>query len=113
MSRRTELAAAAGTLAGLKPHPYVTSDTEPGTVFIRLDRIEYPDRFGGIEHWNVVVLLPEIRADAERYVEDVIPALTTVINRVIKVTSVVPQRIQLDGVGILPCVFLNGHREAD
>ncbi len=113
MSTRSELAAAAGTVFGITAHEYVVGDTEPGTVYPRLDRIEYPNPFGGIAHWNVVLVLPQDYAEAERYVEDTLPALKEALDPHIVITAVLLQRLQLDGVGTLPVAFINGHREAD
>ena len=113
MSTRSELAAAAATVAGITAHEYMVGDTEPGTVYPRLDRIEYPNPFGGIAHWNVVLVLPQDYADAERYVEETLPALKEALDPHIVITAVLLQRLQLDGVGTLPVAFINGHREVD
>ncbi|GAA5153826.1 hypothetical protein GCM10023340_36430 [Nocardioides marinquilinus] len=113
MSTRTELATAANGVEGLTATPYFTSGTRAGTVWIRLDRIEFPDRFGGIAHWNVVLVLPQDQAESERYFEATTPALREALADHLVVTSVTPQRLQLDGVGPLSVAFINGHREAD
>lgn len=113
MSTRTELAAAANTVEGITAHTYIVGDTDPGTVYPRLDRIEYPNAFGGVAHWNVVLVLPQDYAAAEAYVEQKLPALKAAIDPHIVITAVLLQRLQLDGVGTLPVAFINGHREAD
>lgn len=113
MSTRTDLVAAADTVAGIRAYEYVVGATDPGTVYPRLDRIEYPNAFGGVAHWSVVLVLPQDLAEAERYVEDMLPALKAALDPHIVITAVVLQRLQLDGVGTLPVAFINGHREAD
>lgn len=113
MSTRTDLAAAANTVDGITAHPYVVGDTEPGTVYPRLERIEYPNPFGGINHWNVVLVLPQDLAASEQYVETKLPALKAALDPHIVITAVLLQRLQLDGIGTLPVAFINGHREAD
>lgn len=113
MSTRTELTDAANAVAGITAHTYVVGDTDPGTVYPRLDRIEYPNPFGGVAHWNVVLVLPQGEAEAEKYVEDMVPTLKAALDPHLVITAVVLQRLQLDGVGILPVAFINGHREAD
>lgn len=113
MSTRTELAGAADQVEGLTAHPYVTGDTEPGTVWVRLERIEYPNPFGGIAYWNVVLVLPQDLAEAEQYLEATLPQLKASLEPHLVITSVTPQRIEIPGVGILPCAFVNGHREQD
>lgn len=113
MSTRSELATAAATVHGVTAHEYVVGDTSPGTVFPRLDRIEYPNAFGGVAHWNVCLVLPQDLAEAEKYVEQMLPQLKAALDPHIVITAVQMQRLQLDGAGVLPVAFINGHREAD
>lgn len=113
MSIRTDIATAASTVEGITGHPYVVGDTSPGTVYPRIDRIEYPNPFGGVLYLNVVLVLPQDLAEAEQYLEQKLPALKTALEPHLVLTTVRPQRLQLDGVGVLPVAFLNGHREAD
>lgn len=110
---RSDLTAAAGTVEGIRAHPYVVGDTDPGTVYPRLDRIEYPNPFGGVAYWNVVLVLPQDLEAAERYLEEKLPALKAALDPHLVITSVAMQRLQLDGVGTLPVAFINGHRETD
>ena len=112
MSTRSDIAQAAG-LAGCSGHQYVVAETKAGTVYPRLERIEYPNPFGGIDHWNVVLLLPQEHAKAEAYAEQKIPALKAALDQVLVVTSVTIQRLELTGIGVLPAAFFNGHREQD
>lgn len=114
MSTRQDLADAALTAKGVRSsHPYLVAQTDPGTVWVRLDRVEYPNAFGGVSFWNVVLVLPQDVAEAERYLESTINPLREAIAPHLVVTSVTIQRLQLDGVGTLPVAFFNGHREAD
>ncbi|WP_340540421.1 hypothetical protein [Nocardioides sp. GXZ039] len=113
MSTRTEIAEAANAVEEITAHTYVVPDLEPGTVYPRLSRTDYPNRFGGIAHWSVVLVLPQDLAEAEQYLERMQPLLIEALAPVLPITSVEPQRLQLDGVGVLPVAFFNGHREAD
>jgi hypothetical protein len=108
---RTALAAAASSVDGLTGHPYYVQTTEPGHVWVRLDRIEYPNRFGGVAHWNVVLILPADLDASEQYLETHGPALRDALRNELVVTTITPQRIEIPGVGVLPCAFFNGHRE--
>jgi hypothetical protein len=110
---RTALAEAASTVDGITCHPYFVQSTQPGHATIRLDRTEYPNRFGGVDHWNVVVILPQDQASAEKFIEAHVPAIVAAVGREMAVKTVQPQQLKLDGVGILPCVFINGHREQE
>lgn len=113
MSARTDIAAAASTVEGITGHPYVVGDTSPGTLYPRIDRIEYPNPFGGVVHFNVVLVLPQDLAEAEQYLEQKLAPLKAALEEHLVLTTVQPQRLQLDGVGVLPVAFINGHREAD
>lgn len=111
---RLELANAAAGAAGVTAaHPYFTGDTAAGTVFVRLERIEYPNPFGGVAFWNVVLILPQDPGDTERFLADYLPELKAALDPHLVITSVRPERIDLPGVGVLPCAFFNGHREED
>lgn len=110
---RKLLAAAANSVDGLTGYEYFVQATTPGAVNIRYDRTEYPNRFGGVVHWNVVLVLPQDQAAAERYIEEHVPDLRDAVAEHMTVTSIVPQRLQIEGLGILPTVFINGHREEE
>lgn len=112
MTVREDLAAAASTVDGVTAHPYFVQSTKPGHTFIRLERIDYPNPFGGICHWNVVVVLPQDTAAAEQYVEEKVPLVRAAIGEHAVVTSVVPQRLDT-GSGVLPVAFINCHREEE
>lgn len=108
---RADLAAAASTVEGLQGHAYFLQTTEPGNVLIRLERVEFPNPFGGVGHFNVVLILPQDQAAAEKYIEEHVPGLIEAVEPHIVVTSYVPQQLEIKGLGILPTVFINGHRE--
>lgn len=109
---REHLAQAARSVPGVRgAAPYYTQTTTPGHVFVRLDRIEYPNPFGGLWHWNVVLVLPQDMAAAEKYLEQVTPDLVNALQEHLVIREVLPQRLSISGVGELPCVFINGHRE--
>jgi hypothetical protein len=111
---RAELAAAANTVTGVKVTPYHTGATKAGAGGVQLDRIEYPNRFGGVCFWQVVILLPPDIAAAEKQADALIPLLYDALSPVLAVTSVAFDRIQLDNSGAtLPCVIVAGHRESE
>ena len=113
MSTRTDLAAAASTVEGLTASPYFTGDVEKGTVYVRLERVDYPSHVEAVAFWNVVLMLPQDLAEAEQFLEAKLPALREALAEHMAVTSARPQRLEIPGVGVLPGVFVNGHREAD
>lgn len=113
MSAREALATAANTVEGITAHPYVSNDTKPGTAFVRLDRIDYPNRFGGVAFWNVILILPQEQRTAEQYLEANLPALRDALGAEMTLTTVRRVRLDIPGAGILPTAFFDGHREAD
>lgn len=108
---RQELAAAAASVPGISAHPFHVQGTRPGHTYVRLERIDYPNPFGGLRRWNVVVVLPQDQAKAEEYLEDKLPALLEALSPHLAIRDVVPQRLGITGVGDLLCVFINGQRE--
>lgn len=113
MSARDDLATAAGTVEGLRAHAYVVAETDPGTVYPRLDSINYPNVFGGVVTWHVVMVLPQDYAQAERFLEDNAPALKAALDPVLVVTQIRRERLDITGVGILPVAVFVGHREEE
>ncbi|HEY0696448.1 MAG TPA: hypothetical protein VGD43_01390 [Micromonospora sp.] len=111
MSVRQDLADAVTTVDGVKCTPYYVSHSKPGAAFVRLDRIEYPNRFGGVAHWNVVLILPQDLADAERFLEAKHPLIKAAVEEHLVVTSITPQQLQVGTGAPIPCAFINGHRE--
>lgn len=110
---RKAIADAASTAAGISCNPYYVQSTKPGQAMVRLDRIEYPDKFGGVCHWNVIVMVPQDQAQAEKYLDEKIPAVREAIAGELVVTQIQPQRLELKGAGVVLCVFINGHREQE
>jgi hypothetical protein len=108
---REDIATAASTVDGITASPYYKQGTNPGRAWVRLDRIEYPNPFGGIFFWNLVVVLPKDMAQAEQYIEQKVPLINGAIEEFLVIDEVAPQWLNINGVGDLLCVFINGHRE--
>jgi hypothetical protein len=110
---RKQLAEAASKVDGVTCLPYYVQSTEPGAAMVRLERIDYPNPFGGVCHWSLVVVLPQDMEAAERYVEDKVPSIIAAIEHLIVVTQVQPQRLGLVDGSVVLAVFINGHREQE
>lgn len=113
MSHRELIANAASTVQGIDCRPYFVQSSTPGTAMVRLNRVEYPNPFGGIAYWDVVVVLPQDMADAEKYLEGVLEPLVTAVAEELVVKQVQPQRMDFPGAGVLPVVIITGHREQE
>ena len=109
---RAKLAAAASTVDGVTGQPYFVQTSAPGVALVRLDRIEYPNRFGGVAYWSVVLTLPQDFNAGEHYFEDVVPKLRDALAPHLAVETIRPQLIDF-GAGTLPCAVITGHREED
>lgn len=109
---RTQLAEAANTVYEVNAQPYFVQTTKPGATLIRLNRVEYPNPFGGVAFWDVVVVLPQDLAAAERYVEQVVPQVRDALLEVMFVDVITPQLMDF-GAGSVPCAVITGHREED
>lgn len=108
---RQELADAASTVSDIEANPYYVQGTTPGHTFVRLERITYPNKFGGVPRWNVVVILPQAQADAEKFLEDHLADLYAALSPHLTIQEVVLQQLNITGVGNLPAAFINGSRE--
>lgn len=108
---RTAIAAAASTVDGIEVTPYFRQVTKTGTGMVRLDRIEYPNRFGGIATWQVIVILPQDVSSAEKFIDTNLAALETAVRNEMSVRRVTPQEIVLSDGSKLPCVIIEGTRE--
>lgn len=107
---RQELAEAASSVEGLTGSPYFVQTTTPGTVLVRLDRIDFPNNFGGVAFWSLVLIGPQDIAASETYFAEKVPALREALAPHLAVTAMTPELIDL-GLGPSPCAVLTGHRE--
>jgi hypothetical protein len=110
---RDLIATVASTVEGVNVAAYFRQTTKPGDGMVRLDRM-FPDSsgVGFMNTWQVVVMLPQDLASAERFLESIIPGLLAALDPVLALTSVTPGQLSLD-TGLVPCVFIEGARGAD
>lgn len=113
MSRadRKALADAASSVPGVSAHPYYVQGTKPGHAFVRLERTEYPNAFGAVRRWNVVLVLPQDLAAAEQMIDDKQPQLYAALSAEMTIKEAAPQRLNIVGVGDLHALFITGYRE--
>ena len=110
---RQAIATAANTVAGVKVTPYYRQVTEPGQGMVRFDRTDYPNTFGGLTTWWVIVVLPQDLEAAERWLDENGSALRGAVAEELAVRSMYPQQLALtDGSAVL-AVVIEGQREED
>lgn len=110
---RAALAAAANTVSGISCSPYYKQTTKSGDAMVRLERINYPNRFGGVVTWQVLLILPQDVATAEKYLEDKVPGVVAALSQEMVVSSVTPRELILNDGVRLPCVSIEGTREEE
>lgn len=107
---RSLIAAAASSVPGISVTPYFRQTTKPGDGMVRLERMNRDTSgFGYMATWQVVVVLPQDLASAEKYLDEKVPALLEAISEELVVTTVTPQQLALD-TGLVPVVFIEGNR---
>lgn len=107
---REKIAAAASTVEGVRCSEYFRQTTKPGDALVRLDRLNRDETgFGYMAVWQVVVMLPQDLAAAEKWLDEHTDFLITAISEELVVTTVTPQQLALD-TGLVPCVVIEGAR---
>lgn len=110
MSIREELAAAANTVAGVNVHPYYVQGGKALSGNVTLERVDYPNPFGGIGTWSVIVVLAQDIPTAQAQAEDLIPLLWDALSPVLGVDSVTFGTTSRDNQSGQPCLLVTGHR---
>lgn len=86
------LSAAADAVPGIECTPEYRQTTETGHAFVQLVGVEWPDRLGGIATWQVYVMLPADRTEAEVFIADTAQALYEALRPEMVVRSIRPQQ---------------------
>lgn len=107
---REKIAAAASAVEGVNCTPYFRQSTKPGDAMVRLDRMVRDESgFAYMVTWQVVVMLPQDIATAEKWLDANTTLLIEAISEELVVTTVTPQQMALD-TGVVPCVLIEGNR---
>lgn len=111
---RTALAfAASNAVPGVTVQPYYGDVTKPGSGYVERARTDYPNRFGGVVTWSVVVVLPADVTAAEQWVDANQRALVGALADEMVVTAARYERLALDNGTSLPALFIDGTREEE
>jgi hypothetical protein len=115
---RDEISAAVDAVTGLHCTPKYRQISEAGHAFVQLQRLEYPTKLDKVAHWQVYVMLPADRTEAEAFVEDhadaLYQALDGGVGQVMWVTAITPQFTQFEPGGpALPTLVVEGNREQE
>lgn len=107
---RQQIADAANTVAGLNVHPYYRQGGKAGAGNIQVERIDFPNPFGGIIQWGVIVLLPVDVASAQKRADELIPLLWPALSEALAVDSITFGTTSQDNISGQPCLLVTGHR---
>jgi hypothetical protein len=106
------LSAAADTVSGIACTPEYRQSTETGHAFVQLDHIDWPDRLGGIATWQIYVMLPADKTEAEKFISTITQLLYDALRPELVVRSITPQQTQFEPGGpALPTLVVQGTRE--
>ncbi len=107
---RTLIANAASAVVGVNCTPYYRQSTKPGDAMVRLERmVRDSSGFAYMATWQVVVILHQDLATAEKWIDSHTEALTEAVSEVLVITSLTPQQLALD-TGTVPVLFIEGNR---
>lgn len=107
---RTAIAAALSVVDGIKCTPNFRQTTKPGDAMVRLERMTRDESgFSYMNTWQVLVILPQDIATAEKYLDTRVDSLVTAVSEELVVTSVTPQQLSID-TGLVPVVVVEGNR---
>lgn len=107
---RQEIADAANTVDGVHVHPYYRQGGQAGSGNIQFARIDFPNIFGGIVRWEVVILLPVDIASAQKRADELIPQLWQALSEAMSVDDVTAGTTSQDNRSGQPCLLVAGHR---
>ena len=107
---RTALADVASTVEGVSVSAYFRQTTRPGDGFVRNGGITYPNKFGGVVTWQVLITLSQDIATAEKWLDTKLPQVVGALGAEMTVRTASPQQLALD-TGNVPCVVIEGTRE--
>lgn len=110
---RNEIAAAATAATSLVScDPYFRQTTSPGEACVRYGQTEFPNRFGGLATWEVVIHLPQDVAEAERFIDDAKADLQAALAPAMTVRRMYPASATY-GTARTNLLVIEGTREED
>lgn len=107
---RHEIAEALNTVDGIQCFPYYRQTTRPGDALVSWEGATRSENgFGYMNRWDVLILLPQDHAAAEKTMSDRLDTWLDALAPVLIITGVTPAQLTLDA-GMVPAVVINGVR---
>lgn len=110
---REAIATAASTAPGVTVTPYYRQITKAGEGMVRYDHTDYPNKFGGLVTWQVVVMLPQDQRAAEQWLDQNGTALRVAVEPQLSIRSLTAIQLNTPDAGSWPAVVIEGTREED
>ncbi len=96
MTVRADLAAAATVVTGVNVTEFYRQSLKPGDGFVRYaGRKRSANGFGWIDTWEVWTAIPANLPDAEKWLEDNLPAVVDALDTVMVVATATPAEMAL------------------
>lgn len=108
---RQALATAANTVDGVDVSAYFKQNARPGAGSVRFGLETYPNPFGGLITWQVLVNLPQDLAEAEEWIDGHRAALVAALQPELIVQRVLTQQLVLAKDRTQPVLVVEGIRE--
>lgn len=111
---RAEMAAAAEGIERItKIEPYPVQSNKAGHGWVTRGDTEWPNNLGSLTMWRVWVVLPQAEAEAEKWADELVPALAVALynSAALMVRRVVLQNTVFDSGQTLPTLYVEGQRE--
>lgn len=83
----------------------------PGDAWPLVSRIDYPNKFGGLVQWEVLVVLNADVPTAERLMDAHVPGIREALSRQMSIRSVTPRLLQFENGSALIVAVIAGTRE--
>lgn len=113
MTVREDLAAAASTVDGITVLPFYVQAPPVGSGFVHYLRTNYPNKFGGIDTWQIVVAVPPNLAEGQNWIEANRQELVDALKDELIVRTATPTELILDGGSSLRALVIEGDRESE
>lgn len=111
---RAKIAAAANAVVGMNVQPFYWQSSRPGDGMVRWDQqVRSDNRFGFMDQWQVLVVLPQDAGQSERYADEHRAALIEAVGQELVVTRSTSTSLVLDNGTPIGVLLIEGSRSAD
>lgn len=110
---RAAIAAAASVAGVTTITPYYRQSTAAGQGWVNLARIDYPNPFGGVATWHVVIPLPADLAVSEQWLDAHAETIRAAVASEMAVRNLTPTNLVMPAGATVPALLIEGQRESE